>query len=178
MLVHSQNDSGRKKPHRALFIPPLFLESGFEVTASWFERERGERERERETLALEISENRPLYFRLPLCRCERGGKKMDWSGEEKRVSQTEGSMPNCSTNSKKNKVFFFFFFSLFGSGRCAWLGDLGNWQRSRTFDCRMCMCHTQGEVKMSKWKIDAFLTDTPRKKAFQNKSRFALDNPL
>lgn len=57
---------------------------------------------------MEISENRPaLFLSTSLLLRKRG--KMDWSRERERerVRQTERSMPDCSTNSKKNKVFFF-----------------------------------------------------------------------
>lgn len=65
---------------------------------------RGLRERGRAHFLWRFLRIGPLYFCLPLYFCVQGEK---WTEERERVRQTERSMPDCSTNSKKNKVFFF-----------------------------------------------------------------------
>lgn len=74
------------------FYPP-FLESGFEVAAPRFESER------ERALPLEISENRPLYFSLPLCGYGRG--KMDWSRERRESARQRDQCPAAAQRARK-----------------------------------------------------------------------------
>lgn len=140
----------RQKPYRAFFIPPIFRECFWSHSSTVWERER--------TPPLEISENRPLYFRLPLCRY-RGGKN-GLEQREKRVSQTERSMPECNTKSKKKIKCFSL---LLGSRSCAGLVTLATGSGAEhLIGLRVykCVCHTQGRSKCSNGKsIRSLLTD-------------------
>lgn len=146
-LIHSQNN--RTMPasgHIEEFLPP--------PPVSLKSQPHGLRERKR-TLLLEISENRPLYFCLPLCGCRRG--KMDWSGEgEESQPAREINAPSATQKQENIKCFSL----LLGSCRCAGLVTLATGSGAEhLIGLRVCKRVSRtGEVKVFKWKINPLFT--------------------
>lgn len=161
MLDHSQNNPTMPGRSRIVHFlsPSPFLESSFEVTAPRFERERA--------LPLEISENRPLYFCLPLCGYGRG----KWTGAEREESQPDREINARLQHKEQRKIKCFSL--LLGSWRCAGLVTLatGNGAEHLIGVCACeCVCVTcRGRSRCSNGEsMHSLLTDL-EKAAFLSK---------